>query len=575
MAVRGRERTAWQDIYAIQQTSNLDDVGSFDEDADIGILGDGSTAGSGFFLMKLTDHPHLTPANQSLEQELTAGIAQRREDEFNQVASDLASVTLNMQMHAWNLSMFTRGLLQDGSREWAGTAASTDPPEDLINQVNMPYWIPDVTDYMAVVRALDSKGPASGKYPHESYINPLGNTLSPAQTDVDFTSHYMMGIIPRSIAITAEEGNIIQMAVDCAGAYAGICNIAGKMDSRWHTTRRLRVYPTPRQLGLSAGDLTSDIQVWIGGTAVTTTTGVATREDFSAGGGAAGGGPASGTVEIAVDTGELNFNDLDASGGHGQYVQHNAYRRSTGFEYRHPFELLPDLKPPLLWQNAQVKMRRMDMFGAHNLGANDWVDVKLPGFTLTMNNNLVGHFYNNPVPYKYLLGRFTQEGTVTVPWGTDKADLQTLVPAVTRPSFGGNNPLVDFLDGVPNRLRIMWGQTNHTDAASGAATGYAGGDYDDDGYHTVDAARDGAVAIDLAIRHTDQNVEGENELGQVMSFTLVDDLGDQGGPVGGGAGVQPDLDRTIALRMSIGYQQAALDRGQATPLEYPEATAPT
>ncbi len=550
MAVRGRERTVWQDIYAIQQTSEMMDVGEYDADSDIGIMGDAG-ASEGRFLLKLTDHPHLQPAASSLEQELATGLAQRRQDDFTQVSSELAAVTLNMQAHAWNMSLFMRGLFQDGSREVDAS---------LMNQVSMPYQIPEVVDFMAMTRVLDQKGPTSGRYPRTVYIDPLDGAAT-GGIDVDFTSHFMTGMVPRSIALTAEEGNILQMAVDCAGAYAGVQGVAGIIDATSLTTKRLRVYPTPAQLG-EAGEAAAGatqkngvIKVWIAGILVTNTYFRTSSEEFNAGG-------VTDSVEIAVDTGEMNFTSALAL--NGSWVQHDAYRTSAGtLVYRHPFELLPDLQAPLLWQNAQVKMRRMDLFGDHELAGNSWIDVKLPGFTLTFTNNLVGRFYNSPVLTKYLLGRLDTEGTVTIPWGTDKGD----PGAIVRPSMGGNNSMVDFMHGVPSRLRIMWGQTTHAINASGAATGYT-----TSGFHYVDPEVAGAVAIDLAIRHTDQSVEGENELGQAMTFSTVDDLGLA---TAAGDAISPDVDKTISSRITIGYTKATLDRGQGGALEYPETTGPT
>lgn len=550
MSIRGRERTAWQDIYAIQQTSDMIYVGEYDADSDIGIMGDAG-ASEGRFLMKLTDHPHLQPASSSLEQELATGLSQRRQDDFTPVSSELASVTLNMQAHAWNMSLFLRGLFQDGSREIDAS---------LMNQVSMPYQIPDVVDFMAMTRVLDQKGPAAGRYPNTAYVDPLDGAGGGGSADTDFTSHFMTGMVPRSIALTAEEGNILQMAVDCAGAHVGVQGVAGVIDTQTLTTRRLRCYPTPAQLG-EAGEnaagstnKASTISVWIGGVLVANTYLRTSSEEFNAGG-------VTDTVEIAVDTGEMNFTSILAI--NGSWVQHDAYRTGAGtLVYRHPFELLPDLKAPLLWQNAQVKMRRMDLFGDHEIEANAWIDVKLPGFTLTFTNNLVGYFYNNPVLTKYLLGRLDTEGTVTIPWGTDK---DSITPV--RPSMGGNNSMVDFMNGIPSRLRILWGQTTHAINASGAATGYT-----TSGFHYVDPEVEGAVAIDLAIRHTDQNVEGENELGQAMTFTTVDDLGIA--DITADA-ISPDLDKTLSSRVSIGYTKGNLDRGQGGALEYPESTGPT
>jgi hypothetical protein len=540
MAIRGRERTAWQDVYAIQQTSNILHCPRYDTTDDVGILGSGGNDRA-FFLLKLTDHPHFTRASQSLEQELTVGLSQRREDEYNIVSSELAGVTLNMQAHAWNLSLFLRGLFQEGAHEDLLTGITPN----LYHCSARPYWIPDVTNYMGSTRALDQ---ANGTYhPHGSYVDPTGLGVGTQ----DRMSHFMIGMVPRSIALTAEEGNILQMAVDCAGAHSGVMNTAGILDKRWFITRRLRVLPTPSQLGISPGSGITNFGVWHNGVPFANVSVVASEEDFSE--------VATDSVEVAADTGNVHFSDADAAAYHGQLIHHDAYKRHSGsWLFNHPFDLLPDMKAPLLWQNAIIKMRRIDPQGNEN---GNWRDVHLPGFSLTMNNNLVGHFYNEPIVYKYLLGRFTAEGSVTIPWGTDKEDLSA---GVGVPTFGGNDPLIQFVAGWPMRLRVYWGQTNHVDTE-------LADDYDINltdpagtrGYHAAVPEREGAVVIDQAIRYTDQNIEGENELGQAMTYTLVEDLGRaEDAPTTNK--VLPDPDRTRALRIGCSYKQDELDRGMNT-----------
>ena len=526
--IRGRERVAWQDIYAIQQTSSILAAPGF-QTSDIGIKGTGAAAGA--FLLKLTDHPNIEPPNPSLLQELTTGRSELLNEEYQAVAQEAGSVSLNMQLHAYNLSLFMRGLMQDGSGE---TAA------DPTVQSSIPYKLSDVTDYMTMFRSLDTASELTDI--GGNFVDPSGVLQ---QDNFDMSSHIATGMVPRSVTIAGEEGGIASISADCAVSYAGVSSICGLLNQKTHSTSRLRMIPTPAQAGWTVDP--ANFNIYHDGIAFSA---VNLVTNF-------GSAPGAGEVNVQSSTGLLQFNDTDAGLYNQTWISHDGWTVGAGtgdspFPFVHPFDLNPDSEAPLLWQNATIKMKPITRDTAQDdwTVREDpavWITMNLPSWSLTLNNNLGVSFYDEPFITNYKLGRFNGEGNITVPWGQDKS------ATVTTPTLGGNSPLMYFLAGIPMRLRCLWGGTDHLDT----------GTVFQQGYHMVDANADGGVAIDQTIRYTDQSVEGETELGQVSTFQLVSDVGSENV-------VRPDPDVSLAFRSSIAYAQAKLDRGQSTGYSYPE-----
>ena len=529
--IRGRERVIWQDIYAIEQTAGTLTAPAFTPTTKIGIKGDGATANSGFFLLKLTDHPDIEPPNPSLLQELTTGRSELLNEEFQAVAQEPGSVQLNTQLNAYTLSLFLRGLLQAGSGE------TTAAPN--VRQDSMPYLVSDVSRYMALYRALDTASALTDI--GGAFIDPTGTVT----TGPDRMSHVATGLVPRTLTMSAEEGGIVSCQAECAVAYAGVTNVMGLLDVRRYTTSRLRMIPTPEQLGIVAANNVLVFDIYHNGVAFTTVDVVNSLSTAPP--------TIAGEIHVEYATGLLDMLIADAQDYHQMWITHDGYKTGVGtFTFNHPFDLGPDLEAPMLWQNALVKMKpvtRNDAAAEWDTRETPavWVTVNLPGWSLTLNNNLNARFYDEPFIAKYQLGKFGGEGNITIPWGTDKA-------AGTDPSVGGNSPLLYFMAGIPMRLRVMWGGNNHIDT----------GTIWQAGYHYVNSNADNAVAIDQTIRYTDQNVEGENELGQVTTFQLVSDLGAE-------TALRPDADVSTAFRSSLAYTATKLDRGQGLPLTYPES----
>ena len=178
-------RTLWQDIYAIEQTAGLTAKPTFAATA-IGIEGTGAAGGK--FIVPLTDHPHLNPSSAINEQELAVGVSQRHHLEYNTTVAEPNSVTLNMQMNAYNLSLFIWLLFQTAAGEGAGTG-------NILIMSAAPYTEADYEVYCAITRIM-------------------GGTAG----DDDIVSQYMTGCICSSLTITGESGGIMQLSAEMMGA---------------------------------------------------------------------------------------------------------------------------------------------------------------------------------------------------------------------------------------------------------------------------------------------------------------------------------------------------------------------
>lgn len=536
VAIRGRQRTAWQDRYSIQTVGNIDYVPRFDPATDIGLFGIGSGT-TGAYLLDLINHPHLQPPNSTEFTRLATGKAQMSSREYQQLAAEVPTISLEMQLNAYVLAMFITAFYQDGARDAGSTVLSIR---------GYPYTISDVSKYLCMARQLDT--PDSSGY----FTDPSGLI---ANATYDMSSHFMTGMVPTSLGFNFEEGASAKLNVECNGSEFGIMGVCGRMNRYTHSTRRLYVRPSPAQVGHSAVAPDTTFDIFAAGTAITTLNTVATEANFTA--------PSSlsaGTVEVAVDTGAINFSDADAATMHGQLITHDAYKASSMGEtwaYTHPNVHLPIMVAPLLWQNATNYMKAgyyTDGSSARESPSN-WVQVKLPGLSLTLNNNLVARFYDEPRVDSFVLGDFTAEGNLVIPWGTDKA-----TPAAALLTLGGNTPLVDYIQGHPMRLRTIFGGSNHVSS---------GTDPDATGHHVAYANAEHAVVIDAAIRYTENSLEGENELGQSMGFSVVE----LEGPLAS-AWTGNDTDRTSPIIVSAGVLAAKTDHGLAAAPTYPVAAFP-
>ena len=185
-------RTLWQDHYSIEQTATLTAKPTFAAATAIGIEGTGSA--NGVFLNPTTDHPHLNPSSAINEQELAIGLSQRHHLEYNTTTAEPNSVTLNMQMNAYNLSLFIWLLFQEAAGEGDGSGTTK-----IMSAI--PYTTADYEIYCAITRLM-------------------GGTAG----DADTVSQYMSGCICSSFTISGESGGIMQLSAEMMGANWAVAN---------------------------------------------------------------------------------------------------------------------------------------------------------------------------------------------------------------------------------------------------------------------------------------------------------------------------------------------------------------
>lgn len=124
----------------------------------------------------------------------------------------------------------------------------------------------------------------------------------------------------------------------------------------------------------------------------------------------------------------------------------------------------------LQWQNAVVTL--------------DGTTVNIPGFSLTISNNAVTKFYDNPTAVRHDAGEFTATGSISVPWG--------------QATEGGNAQIDAFAAGTSSRLVIYWGDGEIANA-------------------------DGEFSIIANIRPTGVTVTGDDEIISEVTFECASD----------------------------------------------------
>jgi hypothetical protein len=126
---------------------------------------------------------------------------------------------------------------------------------------------------------------------------------------------------------------------------------------------------------------------------------------------------------------------------------------------------------PLQWQSATVTL--------------SGTTVNIPGFSLTLSNNLLTKFYDNSVAVRHDLFNFTGEGTIRIPFAAT--------------TVGANAQVDAFAAGTNSRLVIYWGNSEIADA-------------------------DDEFTIIANIRRTGATVTGEDEVITEVPFECASNL---------------------------------------------------
>jgi len=132
--------------------------------------------------------------------------------------------------------------------------------------------------------------------------------------------------------------------------------------------------------------------------------------------------------------------------------------------------------------------------GGHSIAASDGTgesDVEIESFSVTFSNNAVPRYGENQTPYNYILGDFTVEGRITIPWE------------------GSNTEIDNYLNGTIRRLRLGWGTAPFTQASAVA----------------------GDFGIQVRMRYTGATLAGDEDQQLELSFIGVADSNGSAGEV--------------------------------------------
>ena len=500
------ERVAWRDKYFVQQLPATLDLsigvdtqiikgpqitpifnpGLITAPLNIGILGTGAGT-TGRFKMKLTDHPNIPAVSGVQDVRQTTGTSERNFFEFISTVAEPGSITLNMQMHVYNLSLFLYSLLQSGYTE---TEINTNT---RIFGQGVAYIEPDLEVYLSMMRLLETVGAAEN----------------------DYSSHIALGALCNTLTISGEQGGIMTMAADCMTAEGIIANRAGYSEA----AKRSYIRPIPQSTMVGA-TLALEYFDWTSGasgawTAVTNVSLVESSLDFTdlSTIGAL-------TAEVAWDTGLINLGPDSTFGNQGLIdddkrlpLRHVLFpgdaRTATGVGALGGVDNYANQgfedEQPLLFQDAEIRIGNPKDAAGDNAGMTDLYKIYLPSFSLTMNNNPVPYFYDEPFLVKYLLGDLVGEGTLTLPWGSP-------IPTAyaNQRVSEANKAIEDFRHGKMVKLVIFW---RNPWVGSALVVAQDAG--------TLAKLKLGGMSITMHIRYTDSTFEGDNELGNTLPFQVV------------------------------------------------------
>lgn len=499
------ERVAWQDKYFIQQlpaTLDISDGGNTQiikgpqitpvfnpalavAPLNIGILGTGAGT-TGRFKMKLTDHPSIPVVSAASDVRQTTGTSERNYFEFIQTVAEPGSITLNMQMHVYNLSLFLYSLLQSGFTEFG---INTVGAPTRIFARGVAYTEPDLEVYLGVMRLLETVGVA----------------------EYDYSSHIALGGLCSTLTINGEQGGIMTLAAECMTSEGTIANRAGYAEA----AKRSYIRPIPQSTMAGATPVleyynwATNAWVAFAGGNVSMVASSLTFTDLSA-----VGAP---TAQIAWDTGLINLGP-DVTFGNQSVIsddkriplRHALFPGSgtavgaVGGVDNFANQGFED-EQPLLFQDAEIRIGNPKKNDGTNSGMSDLYKIFLPSFSLTLNNNPVPYFYDEPFLVKYLLGDLVGEGTLTLPWGSPIPTAYSLQRVSE-----ANKAIEDFRHGKLVKLVVFWRNPWVSKALVLAEDA-----------PTIASLKLGGLSITMHIRYTDSTFEGDNELGNTLPFQIV------------------------------------------------------
>src|SRR3990167_788215 len=184
-------KAPWSSQYMIEQTSSLTCAPTFAPATKIGLEGTG--AANGVFRVGLLSSPHIMPSSGTIEHPTTTGLAEMFTTlDYSQVVGEPSSVSLEMPLNSYNLSLFLLLLFQGGCSEAAGATYNTFRA--------IPYTTSAPSYYVSVVRVM---------------VDDFAT-----KPNVETLSHILYGGLCTSLTITGAENDILKLTAEIKGSWA-------------------------------------------------------------------------------------------------------------------------------------------------------------------------------------------------------------------------------------------------------------------------------------------------------------------------------------------------------------------
>ena len=200
----------WGSVYLVQQASAINEWPKFNTTSNIGVYGTGSSGAK--FVIPITNAPNLTtPVYRDRIAKHTSKSARNEKDYFLQFRG-LNTITLEMPLNSYNLSLFLWLLFQNGSSETA----------DGSNEVALfePYTSSDPEIFCVLTRVL--------------------RAISTNRRD-DYTSQTALGCVCKSITVNGVQSGVLAMTGDLVPSFITTYNTLGLIRNNY--SDRLNHYP--------------------------------------------------------------------------------------------------------------------------------------------------------------------------------------------------------------------------------------------------------------------------------------------------------------------------------------------
>ena len=355
-----RTRTKWMDRYYIEETGSVNARCGLDPDAGIGLAGIGS-GDTGVFMLSITGNPTFNVPNRLANNLKSTELSSLHEDEQLDNNRGLTSISYDMLMNGYNLTLFCKSLFQNGTQ-------GTSPDTMIFNYPTSST----VSYYLATIKTMNN--PSIPIYDDE-------------------TSWELWGAIANSLSISGEESSIIKLTSNISGSRFDRVNSLGVISNSPRLNWSYGVTPTIPTNPM----VTRETSYLIDTSIDSSVANVAADANFT--------DPsilAAGSVEISNTTGNLNFSNADINSYFGQNVLLKYFGAGRDeFYTNRSFQLSGDVGP-LKFQDVTFEI--------------DSEDVYIRSFDLSIKSNVQPEYYDDDLAHDWLLGRFNATLNVDVSW---------------------------------------------------------------------------------------------------------------------------------------------------------------